>query len=137
MLKFFCVVFCGKNCLTDVTIKIGSRWKTKKKNSQESSTSIRAGSIRSHTETVLRCFEDSFGDDVPNDLKPFIIYSLGMMVEYLSEEDEEFYRGVLEDAVNDYYNNDFRIEEALSKPLFRTPIHFVKTYKEEVYEIIV
>lgn len=58
-----------------------------------------------------------------DDLKPFIIYSLGMMVEYLSEEDEEFYRGVLEDAVNDYYNNDFRIEEALSKPLFRKPVH--------------
>ena len=161
-----------------------------------------------------------------DDLKPFIIYSLGMMVEYLSEEDEEFYRGVLEDAVNDYYNNDLRIEEslnegisfdnrdrydayvlvdgtgaiihnyevwkedwqsvlnviigdanyyakknkygtyyvygcvnneydddtlvyttddidniyesnkALSKPLFRKPIHFVKTYKDEVYEII-
>lgn len=70
------------------------------------------------------------------DLKPFIIYSLGMMTEYLSEEDEEFYRGVLEDAVNDYYNNDFRIEEALSKPLFRKPTHFVKTYKDEVYEII-
>lgn len=71
-----------------------------------------------------------------DDLKPFIIYSLGMMVEYLSEEDEEFYRGVLEDAVNDYYNNDFRIEEALNKPLFRKPTHFVKTYKDEVYEII-
>lgn len=47
-----------------------------------------------------------------DDLKPFIIYSLGMMVEYLSEEDEEFYRSVLEDAVNDYYNDEFRIEES-------------------------
>ena len=71
-----------------------------------------------------------------DDLKPFIIYSLGMMVEYLSEEDEEFYRGVLEDAVNDYYNNDFRVEEALSKPLFRNPVHFVKTYRDEVFNIL-
>lgn len=71
-----------------------------------------------------------------DDLKPFITYSLGMMYYYLSEEDEEFYRGVLEDAVNDYYNNDFRIEEALSNPLFRRPVHFIKTYKDEVYEII-
>ena len=71
-----------------------------------------------------------------DDLKPFIIYSLGMMVEYLSEEDEEFYRGVLEDAVNDYYYNEFRIEEALDKPLFRTPTRLVNTYRDEVFNIL-
>lgn len=50
-----------------------------------------------------------------DDLKPFITYSLGMMYYYLSEEDEEFYRGILEEAVNVYYYNDLRIEESLNE----------------------